>query len=334
MNKINSLALIFGVTTTLMGGLLPTLAQAQGSAAGAWPTKSVKLIIPFPPGGSTDIVGRIAAERMSRELGQPVVIENRGGAGGAIGAEMIARAAPDGYTLGIATVSTHGVLPVVNPKLSYDALRDFIPVTNLAAVPNVLAVHPGVKAANMKELLALLRANPGKMSYASSGTGGIGHLMGETFKASTKTFIVHVPYRGAAPAVTDAMAGQVEMIFDNLPSSLQAVRSGKLRGIAVAAQQRFPALPDVPTYAELGMPECNGMAWYGLVYPAKTPDMYVQRVHAAAVRALADPAVRDKLREQAAFAVGNTPAQFAEEIRKEIETNRRVVKEQGIVMTE
>ena len=159
MNKINNLALIFGVTTTLMGGLLPTLAQAQGSAAGAWPTKSVKLIIPFPPGGSTDIVGRIAAERLSRELGQPVVIENRGGAGGAIGAEMIARAVPDGYTLGMATVSTHGVLPVVNPKLSYDAMRDFIPVTNLAAVPNVLAVHPGVKAANMKELLALVRAS-------------------------------------------------------------------------------------------------------------------------------------------------------------------------------
>lgn len=310
---------------------LATVALAPGlAAAQAYPSKPVKFIIPFPPGGTTDIVGRSVADQFGKFLGQPVVVENRGGAAGAIGAAEIARAAPDGYTIGMATVSTHGTNPTTNPKLPYDALKDFIPVTNLADVPNILAVHPKMNANNMDEFLKLVRAQPGKFSYASSGTGGIGHMFGELFKVSSKTFILHIPYRGAGPALNDAVGGQVDMIFDNLPSTLPFVQGGKLRPIAVAAPKRVDVLPNVPTFAELGMKDANIMAWYGIVVPAKTPDDIVKKLHDAAVKAIQTPEVRERFKNAGATPAGNSPQEYAKQIQSEMETWRRVVKIQNI----
>jgi tripartite-type tricarboxylate transporter receptor subunit TctC len=328
LHRARSGAIRRGLAVTLAFlsvALVPGLASAQ-----AYPSKPVKFIIPFPPGGTTDIVGRSVADQFGKFLGQPVVVENRGGAAGAIGAAEIARAAPDGYTIGMATVSTHGTNPTTNPKLPYDALKDFIPVTNLADVPNILAVHPKMNANNMDEFLKLVRAQPGKFSYASSGTGGIGHMFGELFKVSSKTFILHIPYRGAGPALNDAVGGQVDMIFDNLPSTLPFVQSGKLRPIAVAAPKRVDVLPNVPTFAELGLKDANIMAWYGIVVPAKTPDDVVKKLHEAAVKAIQTPEVRERFRNAGATPAGNSPQDYAKQIQSEMETWRRVVKVQNI----
>jgi tripartite-type tricarboxylate transporter receptor subunit TctC len=306
--------------------LAPALALAQ-----AFPNKPVRLIIPFPPGGTTDIVGRVVADQLGKQLGQPVVVENRGGGGGAIGATEVAKATPDGYTIGMATVSTMAVNPACNPKLAYDAAKDFKPITNLAAVPNVVVVNPGkISAKDMSEFVALLKSKPGKFSFATSGTCGIGHMMGELFKTTTGTYILHIPYRGAGPALNDVLAGQVEILFDNLPSSLPHIQSGKLRALAVAAPQRLDVLPNVPTFAELKMVPVNDMAWYGLVAPAGTPDAVIARLHDAAVKALATPEVRDKLRAQGAQPVGNTPAQFGAQMDAERAKMIDLVKRQGI----
>ncbi|MEY2896218.1 MAG: hypothetical protein RL669_487 [Pseudomonadota bacterium] len=306
--------------------LAPALALAQ-----AFPNKPVRLIIPFPPGGTTDIVGRVVADQLGKQLGQPVVVENRGGGGGAIGATEVAKATPDGYTIGMATVSTMAVNPACNPKLAYDAAKDFKPITNLAAVPNVVVVNPGkISAKDMSEFVALLKSKPGKFSFATSGTCGIGHMMGELFKTTTGTYILHIPYRGAGPALNDVLAGQVEILFDNLPSSLPHIQSGKLRALAVAAPQRVDVLPNVPTFAELKMVPVNDMAWYGLIAPAGTPDAVIARLHDAAVKALATPEVRDKLRAQGAQPVGNTPAQFGAQMDAERAKMIDLVKRQGI----
>jgi tripartite-type tricarboxylate transporter receptor subunit TctC len=306
--------------------LAPALALAQ-----AFPNKPVRLIIPFPPGGTTDIVGRVVADQLGKQLGHPVVVENRGGGGGAIGATEVAKATPDGYTIGMATVSTMAVNPACNPKLAYDAAKDFKPITNLAAVPNVVVVNPGkISAKDMSEFVALLKSKPGKFSFATSGTCGIGHMMGELFKTTTGTYILHIPYRGAGPALNDVLAGQVEILFDNLPSSLPHIQSGKLRALAVAAPQRLDVLPNVPTFAELKMVPVNDMAWYGLVAPAGTPDAVIARLHDAAVKALATPEVRDKLRAQGAQPVGNTPAQFGAQMDAERAKMIDLVKRQGI----
>lgn len=309
---------------------LALAAAPLAALAQSYPTKPVKFIIPFPPGGTTDIIGRSVSDQLGRFLGQPIVIENRGGAAGAIGAAEVAKAAPDGYTIGMATVSTHGTNPTTNPKLAYDAIRDFIPVTNLADVPNVLVVHPSFRANNMDEFLKVVRAQPGKFSYASSGAGGIGHMFGELFKVSSKTFILHIPYRGAGPALNDTVGGQVEMMFDNLPSSMPFISSGKLRPIAVAAPKRVDLLPNVPTFAELGFKDANIMAWYGIVVPAKTPADVVKKLHEAAVKAIATPEVRERFRNAGATAAGNTPQEYAKQIASEMDTWRRVVKIQGI----
>ncbi|MFN7573232.1 MAG: tripartite tricarboxylate transporter substrate binding protein BugE [Betaproteobacteria bacterium] len=306
--------------------LLPLAVAAQ-----SYPNKPVRLIVPFPPGGTTDIVARIVADELGKNLGQPVVVENRGGGGGAIGATEVAKAAPDGYTIGVATVSTMAVNPACNPKLPYKSPDDFAVITNLAAVPNVIAVNPQrVKAQNMDEFVKFLKANPGKLSFASSGTCGIGHMMGELFKVASGTFIVHIPYRGAGPALNDVLAGQVEILFDNIPSSLPHIQSGKLRALAVAAPQRLAAVPNVPTLAELKMPSVNDQVWYGLLAPAKTPDDIVKKIHDAAVKTLANPAIREKLQQQAATPVGNTPAEFRAQIVAERDKMIDLVKRQGI----
>lgn len=249
------------LATALAGLCLSGAAQA----ADAYPNKPIRLIVPFAAGGTTDIVARVVAEGLGRELGQAVVVENRGGGGGSIGADALARSTPDGYTLGVATVSTMATNPATNPKTPYNPLKDFAPITNMVNVPNVLTVNPAVPAKSVAEFVALLKANPGKYSYASSGAGGIGHLDGELFKSLTQTDMVHVPYRGSGPALNDVIAGQVNAQFDNLPSSMPHIQAGKLRALAIAAPKRLPALPDVPTRRR--RPAGNGQ--YGLVRPGR-----------------------------------------------------------------
>jgi len=304
---------------------LPTIAQAQ-----SYPTKPIRLIIPFAPGGTTDIVGRGVADQMSKILGQPVVVENRAGGGGSIGADAIAKAPPDGYTIGISTVSTMAVNPACNPKLSYDPIKDLKPIANVANVANVIAVNPNFPAKDYKEFIAVLKANPGKYSYASSGTCGFGHMLGEQFKVSTKTFIVHIPYRGAGPALNDVLAGQVPIMVDNLPSSMPYIKAGKLRPLVVAWNKRIEGLPDVPTFGELGLKEPNDPAWYGLVAPANTPDDIINKLNAAVVKALQDKGFADRLHAAGAEPSGNTPAQHAAEIKKEFEKMKTLVKVQNI----
>lgn len=300
------------------------------AVAQSFPAKPMRLIIPFPPGGTTDIVGRLVADRMGRELGQPMVVENRGGGGGSIGAAELARAAPDGYSLGIATVSTMAVNPACSSNLPYDAMKDFAPITNLAIVANVIASHPKVPAKDFKEFLALLKSRPGRYSYASSGACGIGHMIGEQFKVSTGTFIVHIPYRGAGPALNDVLGGQVELLVDNLPSSMQHIQQGRLRAYAIAWPKRLETLPNVPTFAELGYKDVNDPAWYGLIAPARTAPEIVRRLHDAAVKVLAQPDVKDRFRQNGAEPVGDTPEQFAATYRREYEKMVKLVKVQGI----
>jgi len=304
---------------------MATLIHAQ-----PYPARPVRIIVPFPPGGTTDIVARLVAERLGATLGQPAVIENRAGAGGAIGAAEIARAAPDGYTLGLATVSTHGVNPAINPKLPYDALRDFTPISNLASVPNVVSAHPSMGITDLKGLIEKAKASPGKITYASAGNGSLSHMLGELFKSSTGIDLLHVPYKGVGPALNDTLGGQVNILFDNLPSSLPHIQSGKLRALAVASASRLEALPDVPTFAEAGVPQLNDPSWFGLVGPAKLPEPVLTRVHDAVVKALAAPEVRERMRQAGAVPVGNTPAEFAAQIRAELERHRRVAAERGI----
>lgn len=314
------------LATALAGLCLSGAAQA----ADAYPNKPIRLIVPFAAGGTTDIVARVVAEGLGRELGQAVVVENRGGGGGSIGADALARSAPDGYTLGVATVSTMATNPATNPKTPYNPLKDFAPITNMVNVPNVLTVNPAVPAKSVAEFVALLKANPGKYSYASSGAGGIGHLDGELFKSLTQTDMVHVPYRGSGPALNDVIAGQVNAQFDNLPSSMPHIQAGKLRALAIAAPKRLPALPDVPTFAEGGLPEMDNMAWYGLVAPAGTPQAVIDRIHDATVKALKDPKIVQRLADGGSLVDGNTPAEYAAQIKRELELRQRIAKERNI----
>jgi len=319
-------ASLAGLTVSATMLAVPGLAAAQSS----YPNKPVRVIVPFAPGGSTDIIARLVGERMGRELGQPFVIENRGGGGGAIGAGEAARAAPDGYTLSIATVSTMAINPACNPKLGYDPLKDFQPVTNFAHTANVLAVNPKVPANDFKSFLELAKKEPGKFSFATSGTCSINHFLGELFQLGTGAKIVHIPYRGSGPDIADVVGGQVQMLFDNLPSSMPNIQAGKLKALAVAWDKRVDGLPDVPTFKELGLPLMNDPAWYGLLAPAGTPTDIINKLRDAAVKVLSDPQVKDTLSKQGAAAVGNTPAEFRTEIEKELNKAKDVVKKQNI----
>ena len=318
---------IFAATLASAAALLaaPSLAQAQ-----AYPSKPIRLIVPFAAGGTTDIVARIVGDKLGRELGQPVIIENRGGGGGAIGADAVAKAQPDGYILGVATVSTLATVPATTPKVPYDPVKDFSLIVNLVNVPNVMTVNPKIPAKDMKEFIALLKKSPGKYSYASSGTGGISHLDGELFKVLTGTFMVHIPYRGSGPALNDTIAGQVDADLDNLPSSMPFIKAGKLRALGVMSDKRVDALPDVPTFAELGMKEANNMAWYGLVGPANLPKEVVARINAAALKALADPDVKRHLADGGSIVDGGTPEHFSQIAVKELALRKDIVKKQNI----
>ncbi|OWT80924.1 MULTISPECIES: tripartite tricarboxylate transporter substrate binding protein [unclassified Achromobacter] len=302
---------------------VPTLAHADD----AYPSKPIRLIVPFPPGGTTDIVGRLFADKLGRELNQTVIVENRGGAGGSIGSAAIANAAPDGYTLGIATASTHGINPAVYAKLPFDAEKDFTPITNLAAVPNIMAINPKVGAKNMAEFIKLAKSEPGKLTYASAGNGSVSHMMGELFKMASGTNLVHVPYRGVGPALNDVLAGQVDVMYDNLPSTLPHVQANRLIAMAVAAPQRVKALPDVPTFAEVGLPAVNDASWFGLIGPAKLPKAVVDKLNAAVAKVEAEDDVKTRLEGLGAATANNTPEEFAKQIAAEIAKNKRVAAE-------
>ncbi|MBL8324254.1 MAG: tripartite tricarboxylate transporter substrate binding protein BugE [Rubrivivax sp.] len=307
---------------TLLG---PASALAQG-----FPSKPVRLIVPFAPGGTTDIIARIVAPAMTAALGQQVVVENKAGGGGSIGALEMIKSTPDGHVLGMATVSTTAANPAINTKIGYDPLTDFVPVINIAATPNVIAVHPSFPAKDYKAFLEVLKKNPGRHSYASSGTGGIGHLQTELFKSLAGVFMTHIPYRGAGPALNDTVAGQVPIIFDNLPSALPFIKDGRLVPLVVAAPNRLAVLPGIPTFKEMGLEPVNRMAYYGVLAPKGTPKDVVDKVHAAVTKALADPAVRKRIEDTGSLIVGNTPAQFAEQIKAEFGVYKGVVAKQGL----
>jgi tripartite-type tricarboxylate transporter receptor subunit TctC len=290
-----------------------------------YPNKPITLTVPFAPGGTTDIIARVVSEPLAKALGQPVVIENKGGGGGAIGALDTARATPDGYSLGVATVSTIATNPAINPNLHYNPLTDFTPIVNLAATPNIIAVNPKFPGHDYKSFFAELKAHPGKYAYASSGTGGIGNLLMEMYKNLSGTFVTHVPYRGAGPALNDVVSGQVDMIFDNVPSTLPFVLNHQLIAIAVSAPHRLAALPNVPTFKELGLEPVNRVAFYGIYGPKGLPKEVVDKVHAAAVKALQDPRTKKRIEDTGSFVVGNTPQQFAEQIKAEYAAYKDVV---------
>jgi tripartite-type tricarboxylate transporter receptor subunit TctC len=297
----------------LLAILLGLLVQ---NAFAQYPNRAIKLLVPFPPAGATDVVGRIVAQKLGERLGQPVVVENRPGAGGTLGSDLVAKSAPDGYTLLIATTSTHSIGPALQ-KLPYDPIADFAPITHVANVPNVLVASPALKVSSVKELVALAKSRPGELNFASSGIGTIVHLNGELFKLISGTNLVHVPYKGTALAIPDVANGSVAMLFDSLASVMPHVKSGKVRPLAINAPRRSPLLPEVPTLAEAGMPEFDRYTWFGMFAPAGTPRDIVERLQREIVGSLQASDVLERFGNVGAEPVGSTPAEFVERIRSD-----------------
>jgi tripartite-type tricarboxylate transporter receptor subunit TctC len=314
----------------LAAGLLLLLLPASATA-GEFPDRPIRLIVPFPPGGPNDIIARVIGQRMSELARQPVVIDNRGGQGGVLGTDVVAKARPDGYTIAISSAGALAISPSME-RVSYDPLKDLQPVTLVAKVPEMLVVASNVPARDMKELVALANAQPGRLNFASSGPGSLPHLAGELLKLTAKIDIVHVPYRGAAPAVNDLLGQQVQMVFLDLPILLPHIRSGALRPIAIGAVERAPTATDVPTTAEAGMPGLLTENWYGMVAPAGTPAATVAALNRIATEAMRDPAVKEKLAIQGATLIGGSPEQFHEFLASEIDKWAKVIKDAGVAV--
>jgi tripartite-type tricarboxylate transporter receptor subunit TctC len=316
-------------TSTLVVGLSLLALAPLAAKAQDFPNKQIRLIVPFPPGGPNDIIARVVGQRMSEIVKQPLVIDNRGGQGGVLGTDVVAKAAPDGYTIGIVSASSLVISPTME-KVAYNVPKDFAPVTLVTTVPEMLVVATNVPARNMAELVTLAKAQPGKLNFASAGIGGLPHLAGELFKLTARIDIVHVPYRGAAPAINDLLGQQVQMTFLDLPVILPQIKAGLLRPIALGAPERAPTAPDVPTTAEVGMPDLLIENWYGMIAPAGTPEKIVATLNRVANEAMNDPAVKAKLAEQGLTMAGNTPEQFRDFIDGETKKWARVIKDAGV----
>ena len=303
---------------------------SQPAMAQIYPAKPVRLIIPFPPGGATDIFGRVLAQKLGELTGQSVVVENRPGAGGTIGSELASKATPDGYTILLATTSTHSIGPALNPKMPYDAKKDFAPVIHLADATNILIASPTLPVTNLRELVAYAKANPGKLNYASSGNGTIVHLTGEMFKAATGTFIVHIPYKGTALAIPDLIAGQVSFVFDNIASALPHIRGGKVKTLGISALKRSPLVPDIPTMDEAGVKGFESNTYFGVFAPAGTPAAIVTRLNGEINKAIGAQDFRERLAALGAEPVGGTPEQLARAVARDTEKYAAVIKRAGI----
>ncbi len=308
----------------MLGGTAPA-ALAQ-----AYPAKPIRMMIGFPPGGGTDIIGRIVAQKLGDALGQQIIVDNRGGASGQLAAELVSKAAPDGYTIMMAHITAISILPSLVSKLPYDAQKDFAPVSLSAIGPNLLVVHPSVPAKSVKELIALAKARPGQLQYASPGAGTVQHLAGELFKLQAKIDMLHVPYKGSGQSIVDLIAGQVQLDFDAVPPVINYVRQGRLRALAVTSAKRFSLLPDMPTVEEAGVPGFDMSTWWGIVAPAAVSKDIVNKLNSEMVKAIRQPDAKEKIAGVGADTVGNTPEEFAGFIRSETEKYARIVKSANI----
>ena len=320
------------LVTTLLPGmavLALTLAAALPALA-EFPDHPIRIIVPYPPGGTSDLLARAVAPRLGERLKQTVVIENRAGAGGVIGSQAVAKSPADGYTLLLGTIATHGILPVLQKPAPYDAVKDFAPVTLVASTPNVLVASPSAPVRNLAELLALARAKPGSVNFGSTSLGGSPHMSGELLKTMAQVDIVHVPYKGGGPMLIDLMGGQIPVGFDNLPSSINHIRAGKIRALAVTTAKRWPGAPEIPTMAEAGVPGYESTAWFGLLAPANTPKPIVELLQRHVAAILRQPEVEKMLLEQGAESVGNTPDEFARLIAAELQKWTKVVAATGV----
>ncbi len=313
------------VACIVAAAMLPGLAAAQ-----AYPNKPVRLVVPFAPGGTTDLLARVIAEKMGVSLGQTVVVENKAGAGGAIGAAEVGKAAPDGYMLLMSSVSTMAANPAINPSTPYDPNKDFVHIINVAATPNVIAVHPSFPAKDYKGFADTLQKNPGKYSYGTAGNGTVGHLVAELYKSMAKVYVTHIPYRGSGPALNDVIAGQLPIIVDNLPSALPFIKDKRLIPIVVAAPKRLAVVPDVPTFAEVGLEAVNRMSFLGVSAPKDTPKDVIDKLHAAVKAALADAGVKGRIEATGAIVVGNTSDEYQKQVRDELLIYQRVVLQQKL----
>jgi tripartite-type tricarboxylate transporter receptor subunit TctC len=311
--------------------VLPVLFASSEAAAQpqGYPSKPIRFVVPYPAGGPLDTVARLLGQKVSESTRQPVIVDNKPGAGGNIGADAVAKSAPDGYTILMGAVATHAINPTLYASIPYDPVKDFIAVTQVASTPNVLVVNPSVPAANVREFIAYAKAHPGKLNFGSGSTGSAGHLAGELFKAMAGVEMTHVPYKGAAPAMNDLIGGQIQLMFDNLASSLGQVRAGRIRALAVTTAQRTSLAPELPTIAESGLPGFDISTWFGIFVPAGTPREAVERLHAEFTRALAAPDVRGKMLALGAEPVGSRPDEFAAYIRAEADKYARVIKASG-----
>jgi tripartite-type tricarboxylate transporter receptor subunit TctC len=313
------------IALSIFAALLPGVATAQ-----AYPTKPVRLVVPFAPGGTTDLIARLISVKMGTALGQTVVVDNKGGAGGAIGASEVAKSPADGYTLLMSSVSTMAANPAINPKTPYDPNTDFAHIINVAATPMVIAVNPSFPAKDYKSFVELLRKEPGRHSFATGGAGSIGHLVAEVYKSTAKVYVTHIPYRGSGPALNDTVAGQVGMVVDNLPTALPFINDKRLVPIVVAAPKRLAQLPNVPTFAEVGLPNVNRMSFLGVSAPKGTPQAVVDKLNAAVKSALADANVRERIEATGGLVVGNSAADYQKQVKDEFAIYQGVVRQQNL----